>query len=93
MTLTGVGGSGKTRLAIEVAKDLVEAYPDGAWLVELASLSQGELVPQAVARALKAREQPYRPLLETLEDTLREEEDASSNGQLRASHGGGGPPG
>ena len=71
LTLTGVGGSGKTRLAIEVAKDLVEAYPDGAWLVELASLSQGELVPQAVARALKAREQPYRPLLETLEDTLR----------------------
>ena len=54
-----------------MAKDLVEAYPDGAWLVELASLSQGELVPQAVARALKAREQPYRPLLETLEDTLR----------------------
>jgi predicted ATPase/DNA-binding SARP family transcriptional activator/DNA-binding CsgD family transcriptional regulator len=71
LTLTGVGGSGKTRLAIEVAKDLVEAYPDGAWLVELASLSQGELVPQAVARALKAREQPGRPLLETLMDTLR----------------------
>ncbi|HEX5915838.1 MAG TPA: BTAD domain-containing putative transcriptional regulator, partial [Rubrobacter sp.] len=71
LTLTGVGGSGKTRLAIEVAKDLVEAYPDGAWLVELASLSQGELVPQAVARALKAREQPGRPLLETLGDTLR----------------------
>jgi predicted ATPase/DNA-binding SARP family transcriptional activator/DNA-binding CsgD family transcriptional regulator len=71
LTLTGVGGSGKTRLAIEVAKDLVEAYPDGAWLVELASLSQGELVPQAVARALKAREQPGRPLLETLKDALR----------------------
>ena len=71
LTLTGVGGSGKTRLALEVAKDLVGAYPDGAWLVELASLSDPALVSQAVARALKVREQPGRPLLETLEDTLR----------------------
>jgi hypothetical protein len=35
LTLTGVGGSGKTRLALEVARDLVGAYPDGVWLVEL----------------------------------------------------------
>src|SRR3712207_7294938 len=44
LTLTGAGGSGKTRLALEVARDLVGAYPDGMWLAELASLSQGEFV-------------------------------------------------
>ncbi len=71
LTLTGVGGSGKTRLALKVASDLAGAYPDGAWLVELAALSEPELVPQAVARALSVREQPNRPLVETLEDALR----------------------
>jgi DNA-binding SARP family transcriptional activator len=71
LTLTGAGGCGKTRLAVEVASDLVGAYPDGVWLVDLAPLSEAELVPQAVARALGVREQPDRPLLETLEDTLR----------------------
>ena len=71
LTLTGVGGSGKTRLAIKVASDLAGAYPDGAWLVELAALSEGELVPQAVAKALGVREQPGRPLTETLKDALR----------------------
>ena len=45
LTLTGVGGSGKTRLALEVARDLVEAYPDGVWLVELSPLSEAALVP------------------------------------------------
>ena len=53
LTLTGAGGSGKTRLALEVARDLVEAYPDGAWLVELAPLSEEALVPKAVAEALR----------------------------------------
>ena len=62
LTLTGAGGSGKTRLAIRVAKDLVGAYEDGVWLVELAPLSDPELVAQAVAQALGVREQPGRPL-------------------------------
>jgi predicted ATPase len=53
-----------------VAKDLVGAYPDGAWLVELALLSDPALVSQAVAMALKVREQPGHPLAETLKDTL-----------------------
>ncbi len=52
MTLTGAGGSGKTRLALEMARGLVEAYPDGVWLVELAPLSEEALVPKAVAEAL-----------------------------------------
>jgi DNA-binding SARP family transcriptional activator len=71
LTLTGAGGCGKTRLALEVARDLVGAYPHGVWLVELAPLSDPTLVPQAVAQALGVREQPGRPLLETLKDTLR----------------------
>ena len=53
LTLTGAGGSGKTRLALEVARTLVETYPDGVWLVELAPLSEEALVPKAVAEALE----------------------------------------
>jgi predicted ATPase/DNA-binding SARP family transcriptional activator/DNA-binding CsgD family transcriptional regulator len=70
LTLTGVGGAGKSRLALEVARDLAGAYPDGVWLVELAPLSEGTLVPQAVARAMKVREQPGRPLADTLTEAL-----------------------
>jgi predicted ATPase len=61
LTLTGVGGSGKTRLALEVARGLVEAYPDGVWLVELAPLSDGDLVPKALAKALGVPERPAEP--------------------------------
>jgi predicted ATPase/DNA-binding SARP family transcriptional activator/DNA-binding CsgD family transcriptional regulator len=71
LTLTGTGGCGKTRLALEVARDLVGSYPDGVWLIELVSLADAALVPQAVAQALGVREQPGRTLLETLEDVLR----------------------
>jgi DNA-binding SARP family transcriptional activator len=72
LTLTGAGGSGKTRLALEVARDLVGAYPDGVWLVELAPLSEGTLVPQAVAEALEVAEQPGRAFPDTLLDALRD---------------------
>ena len=71
LTLSGVGGSGKTRLALEVARDLVEAYPDGVWLVELASLSNGEFVAQSVAEVVGVQEQPGRSLTDTLVDALR----------------------
>jgi predicted ATPase/DNA-binding SARP family transcriptional activator/DNA-binding CsgD family transcriptional regulator/Flp pilus assembly protein TadD len=74
LTLTGAGGSGKTRLALEVAKDLVGSYADGVWLIELAPLSEPELVAQEVAGALGAREQPGRPLLENLLDTMVDKE-------------------
>ena len=70
LTLTGVGGSGKTRLALEVAKDLVGAYSDGVWLVELASLSEGDLVPRAVAEAMGVLERPGQPLADTLAEYL-----------------------
>jgi DNA-binding SARP family transcriptional activator len=71
LTLSGVGGSGKTRLALEVARSLVGVYPDGVWLVELAPLADPELVPKAVASALGLPEQPNRQLTETLVDALR----------------------
>ena len=72
LTFTGAGGSGKTRLALEVARNIVNVYPDGVWLVELAALSNDELVPQAVARVLAVREQPGRAPTDTLVETLRE---------------------
>ena len=71
LTLTGAGGSGKTRLALEVARELVGAYPDGVWLAELASLSEGEFVAQSVAEAVGVPGQPARPLTDTLVDALR----------------------
>lgn len=70
LTLTGAGGSGKTRLALEVARDLAGAYPDGVWLVELAQLTNPALAPQAVAAALDVREQPGHPFAQTLSDYL-----------------------
>jgi predicted ATPase/DNA-binding CsgD family transcriptional regulator len=72
LTLTGAGGSGKTRLALEVTRDLIEAYPNGVWLVELAPLSEEVLVPKAVAEALGVPERPQEPLADTLVDVLRD---------------------
>ncbi len=71
LTLTGAGGSGKTRLALQVAADLLEQYPDGVWLVELAPLLDPALVPHAVVSALGILEQPGRSSSETLADYLR----------------------
>jgi non-specific serine/threonine protein kinase len=72
LTLTGAGGSGKTRLALEVARDLVGVYPDGVWLVELAGLSEGGLVAQKVAAVLGVAEQPGRPITEALVGAFRD---------------------
>jgi predicted ATPase/DNA-binding SARP family transcriptional activator len=66
VTLTGPGGCGKTRLALEVADQLVDAYPEGVWLVELAALADPATVPGAVAATLGVTEQPDQPLLATL---------------------------
>ncbi len=74
LTLTGPGGCGKTRLALAAVHELVEEFNDGVWLVELASLSDAALVAQTVAFTLGVREQPGRPLTETLTDYLRPRE-------------------
>jgi predicted ATPase/DNA-binding SARP family transcriptional activator/DNA-binding CsgD family transcriptional regulator len=74
LTLAGAGGSGKTRLACEVARDLIGAYPDGVWMVELAALSEPGLVAQEVAGALGVTERPGEPLADTLVDSLRGKE-------------------
>src|SRR5918998_468874 len=70
LTLTGSGGCGKTRLALAAAAELVDAFEDRVWLVELASLGDPSLVPQAVASTLGVREQPGRFLAGTLSDHL-----------------------
>jgi predicted ATPase/DNA-binding CsgD family transcriptional regulator len=70
LTLTGAGGVGKTRLALQVAGDLTAAYRDGVWLVELAPLTDPGLVLQTVAAALGVREQAGRPLVDALTTAL-----------------------
>jgi predicted ATPase/predicted Ser/Thr protein kinase len=70
VTLLGSGGCGKTRLAIQIARNLLESYPGGAWIVELAALSDPALVPQSVAVALGLREESGRTLVETVAEHL-----------------------
>ncbi len=70
LTLTGTGGSGKTRLALEVASCVADEYPEGVWLVELASISDPALPAQEVAALFGVREEPGRPLLDTLATSL-----------------------
>jgi len=71
LTLSGPGGIGKTRLALRLACELVPAYPDGAWLVELADTAAPGLVARRVADTLGVREEPDLPLAETLTEALR----------------------
>jgi hypothetical protein len=69
LTLTGAGGIGKTRLALQVAEAMER--PDGVWLVELASLEDPGLVAPQIARSLGVRERSGQSALETLIDHLR----------------------
>ena len=61
LTLTGAGGCGKTRLALEVALRAANSFGDGVWLVELGALVDPELVPHQVASVLGISERPGRP--------------------------------
>jgi predicted ATPase/DNA-binding CsgD family transcriptional regulator len=72
LTLTGAGGIGKTRLALEAAALLLPEYPDGVWLVELAPLPDPALLPQAVALSAGVRQEFSRPVLESLASALQD---------------------
>jgi predicted ATPase len=71
LTLTGAGGCGKTRLALEVAGRVLGDYPDGVWFVELAPLEYPELVQQTVAAVLGVTEEPNRPVIDSLLDFVK----------------------
>ena len=71
VTLTGAGGTGKTRLSLRVAAGLVDRFPDGVWLVELAPIADARLVPQAIASALGVKEAGGRPIAEALANHVR----------------------
>ena len=72
LTLTGMGGLGKTRLSLQAAADALDDYPDGVWFVELASLRNEALVPQAVAVVLGIKEDAGRPVVEALTKYVRD---------------------
>jgi len=71
LTLTGAGGAGKTRLALQVAADLIDSHANGVWFIELAPLADPALVAGTVAATLGVREQPGQPILNSLLDYLR----------------------
>jgi predicted ATPase len=74
LTLTGPGGVGKTRLALELATSVGDAFADGVVLVELGALVDPELVPETVASAVGLAEQARRPLTTALLEFLRDRE-------------------
>jgi hypothetical protein len=75
VTLTGVGGVGKTRLAVKVAAQLADEFPDGVWLFELASVGDPAAVPDAVASVLGITQQPGKSMTESV---------AAAGGQIPA---------
>jgi non-specific serine/threonine protein kinase len=71
LTLTGAGGCGKTRLALQVATESLAEYPDGVWQVELAVLTDPALVPLTVSISLGLREEPGQPILHVLASAVK----------------------
>ncbi len=72
LTLLGVGGIGKTRLSLQAAANVLEAFPDGVWFVEFAPLADAQLVSQAVASVLGVKEEAGRPIVEALEKHVKD---------------------
>jgi predicted ATPase/DNA-binding winged helix-turn-helix (wHTH) protein len=70
LTLTGTGGCGKTRMALQVAADVLARYPDGVWLVELGSLADPNLVPRALGSVLGVTEQNGKTVAQSVVESL-----------------------
>ena len=84
VTLTGVGGVGKTRLALEVAARLADEFPDGVWFFELAAVTDPAAVPDAVAAVLGITQQPGKSVAESVAAALEGRVAAAGVRQLRA---------
>ena len=84
VTLTGVGGVGKTRLAMEVAAQLADEFPDGVWVFELAAVADPAAVPDAVAAVLGITQQPGKSVGESVAAALEGRVAAVGVRQLRA---------
>ena len=82
VTLTGAGGVGKTRLAIQIAGQLAGDFGDGVWYVDLAPITDPELVPMTVARAFGLPDQPGRSTMDTPDSVCSRPPDAGGAGQL-----------
>ena len=87
VTLTGAGGVGKTRLAVQVAAAMAGEFGDGMWYVDLAPITDPDLVPVTVARALGLPDQPGRSTMDSLLRFVRDRQAAGGARQLRASAG------
>ena len=72
VTLTGSGGIGKSRLSLQIAVDLLSTFPDGVWFIELASLSDPNLLPQTIQNTLGVIEQKGPTTLQALTEHLKE---------------------
>jgi len=74
VTLTGSGGTGKTRLSLQVAADLLEKFDHGVWFVELAPLTDSDLIPQTILSTIGVQEQQGKTPLEVLKEYLHEKQ-------------------
>ena len=70
VTLTGSGGTGKTRLSLEVAATVIEQFPDGVWFIELAPLVDPGLIPLTILSVLHLSEQAGKTALKVLEEQI-----------------------
>lgn len=71
VTLTGAGGSGKTRIALQVAAEMLDGSGEGVWFVDLAPISDPDQVPSTALNAMGMRQQPDRSPMQSLHDTLQ----------------------
>ena len=84
LTLLGMGGLGKTRLSLQAAAEQIHDFPDGVWFLDLAPISDPALIVSETAQVLGVREEPGRPLLQTVCAHLKSQPCPADPGQLRA---------